>query len=179
MSLGRVSTVWWSVCVRETLSSTHAVPLSARVCAPVGETLLNLTHIFHPVLMSVLLVTVCRYLSYIENRPRKAAPLFAVLRDATGAVLSVSPVINADTCRITQESSNILVEVSGTESLDLVQQVAAEFLERFAAAFKAEHAAAAAGGDGSSPSTSSMLQVAPVRLLTPLTGHVRLIWPKA
>jgi hypothetical protein len=46
--------------------------------------------------------------------------------------------------------------------------VAAEFLEGFAKAYKAEH---------SSSSSAGMLQVAPVRLLTPVTGHVRLIWP--
>jgi len=122
----------------------------------------------------------CRYLSYIEDRPRKAEPLFAVLQDAAGAVLSVSPVINADSCRITADSSNVLIEVSGTDSLELVQQVAAEFLERFAKAYKAEAAASSQDGAGAeNGSTQGMLQVVPVRLLTPLTGHVRLIWPRA
>lgn len=71
-------------------------------------------------------------------------------------------------CRIHQASSNVLIEVSGAESLELTQAVAGEFLERFAAAYKAERG----GGDG-------VLHVAPVRLLTPVTGHVRLIWPRA
>jgi hypothetical protein len=109
----------------------------------------------------------CRYLSYIQDRPKKGVNLYAVLLDSSRAVLSVSPVINAEPCRISQASSNVLIEVSGAESLDLVQQVAGEFLEKFAAAYKAEQG----GGDG-------VLRVAPVRLLTPVTGHVRLIWPR-
>lgn len=108
----------------------------------------------------------CRYLSYIEDRPKKSSPLYAVLRDASGAVLSVSPVINAEPCRVSEASSNVLIEVSGTDSLEHVQEVAASFLEGFAKAYKAE-----SGG--------SVLQVVPVRLLTPLTGHVRLTWPRA
>jgi hypothetical protein len=107
-----------------------------------------------------------RYLSYIDSRPNKTTPLYAILRDASGAPLSVSPVINAEPCKLTADSSNILIEVSGVESLDLVQQVATEFVERFAKAYKLEHS----GEQG-------VLHVAPVRLLTPVTGHVRLIWP--
>lgn len=64
-----------------------------------------------------------RYLSYIQGRPKTGQPLYAVLRDAAGATLSVSPVINAEGCRVTADSVNVLVEVSGTEGLDLVQQV--------------------------------------------------------
>lgn len=108
----------------------------------------------------------CRYLSYIEDKPKKSNPQYAVLRDASGAVLSVSPVINAEPCRVSVDSKIVLIEVSGTESLDFIQEVAQGFLDRFAKAYKAE-----AGG--------SVLQVVPMRLLTPLTGHVRLIWPRA
>lgn len=120
--------------------------------------------------MVMLLLLLCRYLSYIQDRPKKGDPLYAILRDASGAVLSVSPVINAEPCKITADSTNVLIEVSGTESLELVQQVATEFLERFAKAYKAEY-------HGKEGSEGGILQVAPVRLLTPLTGHVRLIWP--
>jgi hypothetical protein len=67
---------------------------------------------------------------------------------------------------VSEASSNVLIEVSGTDSLEHVQEVAASFLEGFAKAYKAE-----SGG--------SVLQVVPVRLLTPLTGHVRLTWPRA
>jgi hypothetical protein len=49
----------------------------------------------------------CRYLSYIQDRPSKAAPLYAVLRDSAQAVLSVSPVINADHCRVTPETQEV------------------------------------------------------------------------
>lgn len=88
--------------------------------------------------------------------------------DANRSVLSVPPVINAESCRITSESRSILIEVSGPEGQDTVQQVAEEFLNRFAAAYKAE----------SSSSDNNLLQVAPVCLLTPVTNHVRLIWPR-
>lgn len=50
-------------------------------------------------------------------------------------------------------------------------QVATEFLEGFAKAYKAEHSSSSSSNGG------GVLQVAPVRLLTPVTGHVRLIWP--
>eukprot|EP00775_Hariotina_reticulata_P002001 gene2001-2323_t len=64
------------------------------------------------------------YLSYIQDKPSKASPLMAVLRDSTNAVLSLSPVINANFCRVTNtpDSQDILVEVSGNESLELVQK---------------------------------------------------------
>lgn len=123
-----------------------------------------------PISMLLLWLVLCRYLSYIQDKPKKGDPLYAVLRDASGSILSVSPVINAEPCKIAADSTNVLIEVSGTESLELVQQVATEFLERFAKAYKAEY-------NGKEGSEGGMLQVAPVRLLTPLTGHVRLIWP--
>lgn len=114
-----------------------------------------------------------RYLSFIEDRPKKGAPLFAVLRDASGAVLSVSPVINAEACKVSAATHNILIEVSGAESLELVQQVGSQFLEVFAKA----HAAAAAE-QGGTAAGAQQLCVAPVRLLTVGTGHVRAIWPR-
>lgn len=114
-----------------------------------------------------------RYLSYIQNKPSKAAPLYAVLRDSSQAVLSVSPVINAEFCRITPTSQHILVEVSSPEGLEVAQKAATEFIERFAEAVKGTTAAAAAHNG-----QQQRLQVAPVRLLTQGTGHVRLIFPK-
>lgn len=96
-----------------------------------------------------------------------------MLRDSHQAVLSVSPVINAEFCRITPDSKQVLVEVSSPESLEVAQKAASEFIERFADAVKAA-AAAAAASDGH----QQLLQVAPVRLLTQGTGHVRLIFPK-
>jgi hypothetical protein len=50
----------------------------------------------------------CRYLSYIQDKPSKAAPLYAVLRDSAQAVLSVSPVINADHCRVTPGTQEVI-----------------------------------------------------------------------
>jgi hypothetical protein len=92
-------------------------------------------------------------------------------------VLSVSPVINAEPCRVTPASRNILVEVSGAESAELVQQAGQAFLEGFSKAAAAE--AAAAGGSGGDGGGGLQLQVAPVRLLTHGTGHVRTIWPRS
>ncbi|KAF6255538.1 hypothetical protein COO60DRAFT_1702781 [Scenedesmus sp. NREL 46B-D3] len=125
-----------------------------------------------------------KYLSYIQDRPSKAAPLYAVLRDSAQAVLSVSPVINAEHCRVTPatqqlgalqgaiEAQKVLVEVSSSDSLEVAQKVAHEFLEQFGKAWSTAAAAAAeAGGE-------QQLQVSPVRMLTFGTGHVRSIFPR-
>lgn len=53
-----------------------------------------------------------RYLSYIQDKPSKAAPLFAVLRDSAQAVLSVSPVINAEHCKVTPETQQVRAVLS-------------------------------------------------------------------
>ncbi|KAF8065610.1 Lrrc47 [Scenedesmus sp. PABB004] len=108
-----------------------------------------------------------RYLSYIQDRPSKAAPLYAVLRDARGCVLSVSPVINSEATRIGPATVDMLLEVSSGESLEAAQKAAGEYLEGLGQAFTA----AADGG--------ALLSVAPVRMLTHGTGHVRGIWPPA
>jgi len=102
----------------------------------------------------------------------------AVLRDSTNAVLSLSPVINAQFCRVTNtaDSQDILVEVSGSESLELVQKVASEFIEQFAKAVKTMPMAAVEGGCPG-PQQQQQPQVAQVRLLTQGTGHVRLVFP--
>ena len=120
------------------------------------------------------LLVLHRYLSYIQNRPTKAAPLYAVLRDSNQAVLSVSPVINADFCKVTADSRDILIEVSSADSLEVAQKAANEYIDRFAEAYKA----AAAGSNEVEQSQGQLLQVAPVRLLTLGTGHVRMIFPK-
>ncbi|WIA16309.1 hypothetical protein OEZ86_007801 [Tetradesmus obliquus] len=110
-----------------------------------------------------------KYLSYIQDKPSKAAPLFAVLRDSAQAVLSVSPVINAEHCKVTPETQQVLLEVSSSESLEAAQKAALEFLEQYG---KACSAAAAAAG------VEQQLQVSPVRMLTLGTGHVRSIFPR-
>jgi hypothetical protein len=61
----------------------------------------------------------------------------------------------------------VLVEVSSSESLEVAQKVALEFLEQFG---KACSTAAAA--------EQQQLQVSPVRMLTFGTGHVRSIFPR-
>jgi hypothetical protein len=63
----------------------------------------------------------------------------------------------------------VLVEVSSSDSLEVAQKVALEFLEQLGKAWSA--AAAAAGGQ-------QQLQVSPVRMLTFATGHVRSIFPR-
>jgi hypothetical protein len=124
---------------------------------------------------NLLALPPCRYLSYIQDKPSKANPLMAVLRDSTKAVLSLSPVINAQFCRVTNtaNSQDILVEVSGSESLELVQKVASEFIEQFAKAVKTMPMAAVEGGC----TGPQQQQLAQVRLLTQGTGHVRLVFP--
>jgi DNA/RNA-binding domain of Phe-tRNA-synthetase-like protein len=117
----------------------------------------------------ISITAICRYLSYIEAIPSRAEPLYAVLQDDKKAVLSVSPVINSQPTRVTMETENVLVEVSSSESMELAQEVALEFLSKFAEAWSKE------GVEGGK---SQKLQVAPVRLLTPVTDHVRLVFPK-
>ena len=92
-----------------------------------------------------------------------------MLQDDKKAVLSVSPVINSQPTRVTLETQDVLVEVSSSESMELAQEVAVEFLSKFAEAWSKE----AVEGD-----KTQKLQVAPVRLLTPGTDHVRLVFPK-
>jgi hypothetical protein len=65
----------------------------------------------------------------------------------------------------------VLVEVSSSESLEVAQKVALEFLEQFGKACSTAAAAAAAG-------EQQQLQVSPVRMLTFGTGHVRSIFPR-
>lgn len=138
------------------------------VCTPAHNTLSpTILYPLKNILFPLKIWATTRYLSYIDHLPKKGEPLYAVLRDANDVVLSVSPVINAEATRITNATTNLLIEVSGGESLEVVQQVTTDFLERFAAAYKAAH-----------KDQGLLLQVAPVRLLTPLTGHVRSIWPR-
>jgi phenylalanyl-tRNA synthetase beta subunit len=117
--------------------------------------------------------TMLRYLSYISSTPSSEAPLYAVLKDAAGSVLSVPPVINAHDCRVAADTQDVLLEVSSSKSLELAQDVALAFLEQLGKAVAVE-ATAAGGGEGG----SSMMQVTPVRLVTPGTGHVRLVFPR-
>jgi phenylalanyl-tRNA synthetase beta chain len=115
--------------------------------------------------------TMLRYLSYISSTPSSEAPLYAVLKDAAGSVLSVPPVINAQECRVTADTQDVLLEVSSSKSLELAQDVALAFLEQLGKAVAAE----AAGGEGGG---SGVMRVTPVRLVTPVTGHVRLVFPR-
>lgn len=86
------------------------VGLSAMTCLPTAPSLCSTRQTLNsgPVRVPCRPVfTTARYLSYIQDRPSKAAPLYAVLRDSAHAVLSVPPVINAEQCKVTPDTQQV------------------------------------------------------------------------
>ena len=51
-----------------------------------------------------------KYLHIIEDKPK-----FPVFYDAKGTVLSLPPIINSDTTKISIETKNVLIEMTGTD----------------------------------------------------------------
>lgn len=51
-----------------------------------------------------------KYLHIIEDKP-----MFPVFYDAKGTVLSLPPIINSDTTKISIETKNVLIEMTGTD----------------------------------------------------------------
>jgi len=51
-----------------------------------------------------------KYLHIIEDKPK-----FPVFYDAKGTVLSLPPIINSDTTKISLETKNVLIEMTGTD----------------------------------------------------------------
>ena len=51
-----------------------------------------------------------KYLHIIEDNPK-----FTVFYDAKGTVLSLPPIINSDTTKISIDTKNVLIEMTGTD----------------------------------------------------------------
>ena len=50
------------------------------------------------------------YLPIIADKPR-----YPVIYDAVGTVLSLPPIINSDTTKISMETKNVFIEITGTD----------------------------------------------------------------
>lgn len=51
-----------------------------------------------------------KYLHIIEDKPK-----YPVFYDATGQVLSLPPIINSDATKITFDTKNVFIELTGTD----------------------------------------------------------------
>ena len=55
-----------------------------------------------------------KYLSIID-----ASPVYPVFRDANGTVLSLPPIINSETTKITLDTRNVFIDITGTDMTKL------------------------------------------------------------
>lgn len=65
----------------------------------------------------------------------KKDPVWPIVTDQTGQVLSLHPVINSKYSEVTVQTKNILVECSSSESVNLCKKVLGTFLSRFSKAY--------------------------------------------